>query len=278
MKSVLFALDAHTGRTLWRLRTGLVESSPLLVERTLYFASYDSVDRSTVWALNTRNQRPLWHFPVSSKVTSSPALLGNHLYIGSYATTLYALNARSGKVLFASTPPGRYSNHSGFYGTPSIAYDRVYIGGLDGRVYAFGARTGALRWATATGSYVYSSPAVWNELVFAGSCKNHRFFAFDAATGRIRWSFKANGNVLGSPTVMAGVVYFSTTAGRTYALDALTGTELWRFEDGQFSPIVVAGNRVLLTGKGRVYGLDLWRPKTRSSSSVRATSPRISKP
>ena len=123
-----------------------------------------------------------------------------------------------------------------------------------------GARTGVLRWATATGSYVYSSPAVWHGLVFAGSCKNHRFFAFNAATGHIVWSFKANGRILGSPTVLAGAVYFSTTSSRTYALDAGTGAELWQFPDGQFSPIVVTGERVLLTGKGRVYGLERWQP------------------
>lgn len=261
MKSVLFALDARTGRTLWTLDTGLVESSPLLVGHKLYFGSYDSVDSSTVWAYDTRTRRPVWRYPVPSKVTSSPAMLGDRLYIGSYSSTLYALDARNGKLIFATTPPGSYDDHSGFYGTPSIAYGRVFIGGIDGRVYAFGARTGALRWATATGSYVYSSPAVWDELVFAGSFKNQRFYCFDAATGRVRWSFKAEGRILGSPTVLAGVVYFSTTSSRTYALDARTGTELWRFGDGQFSPIVVAGTRVLLVGKGRIYGLEPFKPK-----------------
>lgn len=268
MKGKLFALDARTGRTLWKLDTGLIESSPLLIGKTLYFASYDSVNNSTVWALNTRTHAPRWLYPVPSKITSSPALLGDRLYIGAYSTTLYALNANSGQLVFATTPPGDYSGHHGFYGTPSIAYGRVYIGGLDGRVYAFGARTGVLRWATATGSYVYSSPAVWHGLVFAGSCMNHRFFAFNAATGRIVWSFEANGRILGSPTVLAEAVYFSTTSGRTYALDAGTGAELWEFPDGQFSPIVVTGERVLLTGKGRVYGLERWRPAGQTIARV----------
>ena len=263
MRGMLFALDARTGRTLWHLDTGLIESSPLLTGETLYFASYDSAQVSTVWALNVRTHKPRWLYSVPSKITSSPALLGERLYIGAYSTTLYALNAKTGALIFATTPPGDYRGHHGFYGTPSIAYDRVYIGGLDGRVYAFGARTGVLRWATAAGSYVYSSPAVWHGLVFAGACKNHRFFAFDAATGRKVWSFTANGRILGSPTVLAGVVYFSTTSSRTYALDAQTGAELWQFPDGQFSPIVVSGNQVLLTGKGRVYGLE------RSRSSAR---------
>ncbi len=271
MHSLLFALDAKSGRTLWTLDTGLVESSPLLDEHRLYFASYDTIDSSTVWAYDTQTRKPIWHFPVPAKVTSSPALVGRRLYVGSYSSTLYALDSRKGKLIFATTPPGNYDDQSGFYGTPSVAYGRVYIGGIDGRVYAFGARSGALRWATATGSYVYSSPAVWDELVFAGSFKNQRFYCFDAATGRIRWSFKAEGKILGSPTVVAGVVYFSTTSSRTYALDARTGAQLWQFADGQFSPIIVAGDRVLLTGKGRVYGLEHFEPK---SATPGPTNPR----
>jgi len=266
----LFALDAYSGRTLWRLDTGMIESSPLLVKNILYFASYDEHEQSIVYALNVRTHRARWRFAVPAKVTSSPALFSDRLYFGSYAGMLYALRARTGKLVFAVRPPGKTGNSSGFYGTPALAYGRVYIGGINGMVYAFGARSGALQWATSTGSDVYSSPAVWRGKVYAGSYKNHRFFAFNAATGRILWSFRADGNILGSPTILAGLVYFSTTSGLTYALDARTGAEVWRFADGQYSPLAVAGGRVLLTGKGRIYGLDPIRPKPSSKKNARS--------
>jgi outer membrane protein assembly factor BamB len=248
----------------------MIESSPLLVKNILYFASYDEHEQSIVYALNVRTHRARWRFAVPAKVTSSPALFSGRLYFGSYAGMLYALRARTGKLVFAVRPPGKTGNGSGFYGTPALAYGRVYIGGINGMVYAFGARSGALQWATSTGSDVYSSPAVWRGKVYAGSYKNHRFFAFNAATGRILWSFRADGNILGSPTILAGLVYFSTTSGLTYALDARTGAEVWRFPDGQYSPLAVAGGRVLLTGKGRIYGLDPIRPKPSSKKNARS--------
>ncbi len=130
----------------------------------------------------------------------------------------------------------------------------MYIGATDGKVYSFGADTGKLRWSTSTGGYVYASPAVWRERVYAGSY-SHRFFCFDAATGRVLWSFRANGPISGSPTVVAGRVYFATLNRTTYALDARTGALLWTFPDGKYSPVVADANRLYLVGYARVYGL-----------------------
>ena len=58
-----------------------------------------------------------------------------------------------------------------------------------------------------------------------------------------------------SASVIAGVVYFSTFAERTYALDAASGKELWRFEDGKYSPVVADRERLYLVGLGRLYGM-----------------------
>ena len=73
--------------------------------------------------------------------------------------------------------------------------------------------------------------------------------------GTCRWSFRANGPISGSATVLDGVVYFSTLAERTYALDARTGRLLWTFPDGKYSPVVSDGHRLYLVGYTRLYGL-----------------------
>ena len=68
-------------------------------------------------------------------------------------------------------------------------------------------------------------------------------------------SFAANGPISGAASVLDGVVYFSTFAQRTYALDAASGRLLWTWPDGKYSPVVSDGRRVYLTGNGRLYGL-----------------------
>jgi outer membrane protein assembly factor BamB len=84
------------------------------------------------------------------------------------------------------------------------------------RVYSCGATTGELHWSHTTGSYVYSSPAVWRLSVYIGS-HDGNLYCFDAATGDMRWRCDAHGVISGSPTVIDGVVYFSTARNRTFA-------------------------------------------------------------
>ena len=50
----------------------------------------------------------------------------------------------------------------------------------------------------------------------------------------MRWRFHANGPISGSPTIIGRVVYFATLAGRTYALNAVTGRQVWTFPDGKY--------------------------------------------
>ena len=84
---------------------------------------------------------------------------------------------------------------------------------------------------------------------------DHNFYALDAATGATRWVFHANGPISGSASVVDGIVYFSTFADRTYALDATTGRQVWSWPDGHYSPVVVDSSRLYLVGLGRLYGM-----------------------
>ena len=136
-------------------------------------------------------------------------------------------------------------------------------------MYAFGAETGNLLWAQRAGTYVYTSPAVWNKTVYVGSYDGN-VYAFDAATGDVRWRYDSPGAIHGAPTVMAGLVYFSNcgTCGQngtryaepgpqqTFALDARSGKLVWKFPAGKYSPIVADEERVYLVGAGSVYALE----------------------
>ncbi|MDE3190097.1 MAG: PQQ-binding-like beta-propeller repeat protein, partial [Acidobacteriota bacterium] len=115
-------------------------------------------------------------------------------------------------------------------------------------------------WSHSTGGYVYASPAVWRQRILVGSYSG-TFSAFDAGTGEPDWTFHAGGPVSGSAVVVGDVVYFATLHesglknGRTYALDARTGKELWSFPDGKYTPVVAVRDRLFLIGYGIVYGM-----------------------
>jgi outer membrane protein assembly factor BamB len=238
------ALDADTGRELWRFQAGVVESSPLVVGRLLYFGSWDK----KMYAVDVRTHKAVWTVTTGGEVKGGAAFANGTIYFASYDNKVYAVDARTGKVHWTGSGVGN------FYATPTVAYGRVFIGNTDGRVYAFGAASGHLLWAKATGDFVYSSAAVWQRKVFVGSY-SRRFYALDAGSGDVVWSFPTAKAVSGSPTVLDGIVYFSTLGEKTFGLDAETGKKLWEFNDGKYSPIVADQERVYLTGHRALYGL-----------------------
>ena len=255
----LVALDARTGRLLWRFRAGVIESSPLLVHGLVYVGSWDH----RIYAIDVRTHRPRWTFSTGDEVKAGLAFAGGTVYAASYDGHVYALDARTGRLRWSGAAEARLRGRGSFYATPSVAYGRIYVGATDGIVYAFGRRSGALLWARRTRSFVYAAAAVWRGTVYVGSY-DHRLYALDAATGEVRWSFDAHHPISGAPTVLDGVVYFSTcgscssyerdaNARRTFALDARTGRVVWRFPDGEYSPLVADSKRAYLTGLTDVY-------------------------
>jgi hypothetical protein len=91
--------------------------------------------------------------------------------------------------------------------------------------------------------------------------------AFNAATGDRLWRFSASSAVHGAPSVISGLVYFAacpkcgSVASRyakqgargTYALDALTGKQVWHWPDGVFSPAVADSQHLYIVGRSRIF-------------------------
>jgi outer membrane protein assembly factor BamB len=103
------------------------------------------------------------------------------------------------------------------------------------------------QWTARLGTPSYTSPAVATSrgrtLVYAGA-GNH-FYAYPAGGGAAAWRFTVPAGVVeNSPAVAGGVVYFASTAGTIYALNASTGARMCSFSTGQAilaSPVVVSG-------------------------------------
>jgi hypothetical protein len=105
------------------------------------------------------------------------------------------------------------------------------VGSLDGNVYALNAKTGAKLWNYATGSGVWSSPAIANGVVYVGSGEGS-FYALNAKTGAEMWSFSGYGYGDPSPVVASGVVYVGSDDHKVYAIgNQLTPTKATVLQD-----------------------------------------------
>ena len=240
------ARAARDGKRVWRYRVGArTESSPLLVDGTLYFGAEDG----TLTALDARNGHRRWRVHVGGAVKGSPAYSGGLLVVGSYDGHVYAFNARTGTRRWRTSGLGRYGGlqQGHFYSTPTIAYGRVYIGSTDGRVYSLVASTGKIAWSAQTGGYVYAGPAVVHQLVLIGSY-DRKFYAFNARTGARRWRFDAKARISGSATIVNDIVYFSTFGNGTFGLDVANGRQVWRRFEGRYSPVVATRDAFYFIG------------------------------
>jgi outer membrane protein assembly factor BamB len=188
--------------------------------------------------------KPLWNYTTGLGVESSPAVVGNVVYIGSDDGRIYALNATTGVPLWS------YLND--IDSSPAVVNGVVFIGSSDGNVYALDASNGAKLWNYTTapsplpshvGSNACYSPAVVGGVVYVGS-QDFKIYALNAANGEVLWSYATGGQIFSSPAVANGVVYIGSDDGNLYALNAGSGAYLWQCHTvGSIdsSPAIVSG-------------------------------------
>lgn len=209
-----------------------------------------------------------WKFTTGDYVISSPAVVGDTVYVGSHDGNVYAVNAETGAKRW------QFATGGIVWSSPAVVDGTVYVGSNgrtvgddsdqeygEGSIYAIDAETGTERWKFPTDGSVQSSPAVLNGTVFVGS-DDGNVYALDADTGNLRWKFNTTDKaVSSSPAVVDGTVYVAShdflRNGSLYALDAETGAKRWSFSASpmQWTPAVVNG-AVYVSTERRLLALD----------------------
>ena len=273
------ALRVVDGRLAWSVATGtpiplkwgyesgeIYTSSPAVDGNVVVFGSQDG----HVYALDARTGRERWRFRTGGRVYASPAIAAGTVYAADQAGTVFALALTSGRPVWQFATEGTRLNSAdwGFDRTtvqssPAVVGGAVYVGARDGFLYAIDRGTGTQRWRhDHKVSWVNSSTAVSDGLVYAGSSDGQFVQAVDTATGEERWRAKTSGVVWASPTVDNGLVYVGEGNGTMYALDKRTGQEAWRYRVGHrlFSTAVVDDGRLYFgSDDGGVYAVNAAR-------------------
>lgn len=173
---------------------------------------------------------PAWIFkdevPMAVDFSSSPAVVGNRLYIGSSHGSIfslggatYCIDTESQKILW------RYTSSIPIFSSPAVAGGRVYIGE----------------------GYHHDS--------------NCQLRCLDAHTGELIWSFQTTSHVESTPFISQGKLYFTAGADGVYCIDALEGKQIWHYPEihADMSPIVHKDKVYFGTGYGdyRIYAVDV---------------------
>ncbi len=155
---------------------------------------------------------------------SPSAVVDGNIYYGSDATSSYALNTRTGALLWRYQVSGRVTS-SVFNRVQHI----VYMGSTKNTVYALNYSTGSLLWQY----HVYSTVTLWpapiiNSILYLGTTKG--IYALSASHGQVLWHYTAgpNTSIDWKWSIVNGAVYFVSSDGIVHALTASDGARLWQ--------------------------------------------------
>jgi outer membrane protein assembly factor BamB len=275
----LVALDRQTGNLRWRqplhnefFAGGSVPdnptfnhraATPLLYDGALYVGSGDG----GLYAVDAVTGAVRWRHDARAPVYSGVGLQGRDaLLFGTMDGSLVRLDRHTRQETL------RLRTGGGVVTTPVVAGDRLVAGSRDYLLHAVDL-DGNPAWRFSYWfSWIESTPALRDGLLYLGGSDYARISAIDPATGRARWSTVVHGLSWGTPLVTERHVFAGTVnqnlpgtlidhrAGLV-KLDRATGAVRWRLElprapEGQFAGY--AGGPVLADGKVVVAGLDGW--------------------
>lgn len=235
----IYAVDAETGRQIWKRSTGgPVPCTPAVANGTVFAGSYDG----RFYALNARTGAIKWKFATEGERRFE-------------AKGIHGLEPRNQTIA---------DQYDVFLSSPVVVDGSVYFGSGDGNLYGLDASTGELKWKFKTGDVIHASPAYADGVLYVGSWDSF-FYAVDAATGKEKWRFHGGEdpvihNQVGfqsSAAVIDGVVYVGCRDSNLYALNATTGKEKWRFNNEMSwvitSPAVTQSQVFFATSDSSLY-------------------------
>jgi outer membrane protein assembly factor BamB len=167
----LHCLDLKTGSPLWKAKTGDdTDASPVIEGDFVYVAAEDKAPY--LYCFDRDSGREVWRYSGCRKgYWSTPAVVGGRVYIGGNDGFLHCLDARTGKLVWATKcGPAIWSS-------PCVVDDRVVFGSCDGWLYMLEAKSGREVFRYNMGGRCISTPCIVDGYIWIGTATGH-FFCF----------------------------------------------------------------------------------------------------
>lgn len=162
---LLLALDAETGKQLWRVENEELFLGLAVNHGLVYVGNWNK----TFYAFDTMTGEVRWKFQAERELWSPPALGEETVYVGNL-DTFYALNAQTGALRWS------FKTDGGFISEPLIAEDVVYFSDANHEtdhgvhhLYALDAATGEKLWQYEMTGTILTAPALGQKAIYITS-------------------------------------------------------------------------------------------------------------
>tara|TARA_B100000749_G_scaffold280899_1_gene280949 strand:- start:24414 stop:25559 length:1146 start_codon:yes stop_codon:yes gene_type:complete len=228
----IVAYDRNTGSKIWkRTIENGVEAGAVISGNSLLFPASDGY----FYSLNVYNGKTNWAFPIRSEGTGRPHVEGNLVYFISGNNIAYALDVKSGRQvwLYNRRSTTMLSIRGG--SQPTVYGSSVILGFNDGYLVSLDRRKGQLNWQKRLNT-------------------KRRFTDIDAR-----------------PVIEDGKIFVGSFDEALFCLDANTGNEIWKYEEGGYAAVTISGDRIYYsTTSQNIVALDkksgklIWKVSTDS--------------
>ncbi|SMC04235.1 Outer membrane protein assembly factor BamB, contains PQQ-like beta-propeller repeat [Sulfobacillus thermosulfidooxidans DSM 9293] len=242
-KPAVYAIDAKTGKTLWKTDVNnQVMTTPVVHDGIVFVGSGN-------------HNFPISHVPQ----------YGVQIIRGNGPSAIYALDARTGAILWKHETQGEdmptfvYANHL------------VYVANGSDELLALSPLTGQTVWKLSLPSYVsMSSPTIVGNMMYFGGTHPAAIYAINLQTHQVQWMHTLPHPLGGSddvpPAAADGMIYFDYVQQVhnephevVYALNAQNGHTVWTVDEGAGTiPVGPNGGPRDETGIPTIYGNRLY--------------------
>lgn len=245
--STLYVLDQRTGRPAWSWNTGSgnAHRHGILAHGEHLYVGTDPLE---LHALRASDGRREWSVELDGRPMGAPAVAGDTLYCTTFAIptpeklsegSLYAIDRRSGVILWRIPLPSIPPRFGGSSTAPSVSGELVIVGSNSGRLYAFDRRTREVRWTHDSTEAVLTDGQIAGNNFFVGSLDGFAR-AFECESGRELWKVHAEGSIDRGPFAIGDdFVAFAASDGFVYGVDRKEGSIRFRISSA-FNPVATS--------------------------------------
>lgn len=167
----LYSLNTADGSSRWTAQTGDDTDASCVIAGDHVYACAEEL-ASRLYCFARADGREIWRYEGNrAGYWSTPAVVGDRVYVGGADTKLHCVDARTGQAIWT------FKTGASVWSSPCVVDDKVIFGSMDAHLYCLDARTGQEIWRQKADGRFLSSPCIVDGHIWIGTATG-TFYCF----------------------------------------------------------------------------------------------------
>lgn len=244
-KKTLRAYNLETGRHLWKVKLGRIESAPVVREDHLFIGSLNS----QFYCLDIRDGNIVWSTRERHAIRESAVIYGGHVFYCDVEGVVYARRVEDGEMAWELSLPGQSSKpNEKPYTFPVISDGLLYVTTMGGSVFSLNAQTGENVWRAEFEDPIFAPASIDHQNLYVPTSSG-KVHSVSKENGKINWTYDAGTIINSQIAVLNAMLAVTTVRGDILLLQKSTGHPVWTktLKHRLVSPPVLAAGYLIVS-------------------------------